>query len=385
MIWRPGDRRTRLLGFALAAIFGVYSGLYAAVALQWQGIDRFGDYFAFWADGRLLAGHPARDVYDPLVLASWQQSLGMQPPANTPFAYPPSFIPVVQVCGLLPLAPGFVLFMTVSLALYLLAIVLPRPGLPLLLVAVVMPTTIVAMVSGQTGLLTAALLLGGLRLAPARPLLGGALLALLTVKPQFGIMVPLALAAAGLWRCTAAVAVIGMLLVAATTVAYGWQIWANWLAFLPGYSTRFARESGDILYLIPTLTGMLRTLGWAASSARLPQLALAAASAIWVFRTCRQGLGPRAVLVVATATLLATPYAFVYDLPVLSGAVLLFAERRLRDGVGLATVEIVALALTLVFPAVLLRAGAALPIGPACLLLLAGVLLADPAREPAAA
>jgi hypothetical protein len=153
---------------------------------------------------------------------------------------------------------------------------------------------------------------------------------------------------------------------------------------MPNFSARFDRESDQLLYLMPTLTGSLRAFGLSPAATRLPQLGLAMLSAVWVWRACREGLGPRALLVLATATFLATPYAFVYDLPLLTGAALLFARERLDARRGLSTGEVAVLTLALVFPAVLVHAGAALPIGVACLLLLAAVLIADPPTKDAA-
>ncbi len=77
------------------------------------------------------------------------------------------------------------------------------------------------------------------------------------------------------------------------------------------------------------------------------------------------------------------PYAFVYDLPLLTGAVLLFIADRSRAPSGLSTGEVAALALALVFPAIMVHAGGAVPIGAPCLALLAAVLIAVTPARPA--
>jgi hypothetical protein len=381
-IWRAGDRRTRLLGFALGTLSGVYFGLYAVATLSRGERYPFGDFFALWADGRLLRTQPAAWLYDPTILPAWQAALdggsgGLSGGGSTPFSYPPDFLPVVRLLGLLPYDAAYAAFMAVSLALYLLAVAPPPPRGPVMWLALVAPATILTLVAGQSGLLAGALLLGGLRRAPARPLLGGVLLGLSAFKPQLGVLLPVALVAAGAWRCLAAAAATVVLVAVATSAGFGWHIWADWLFYLPAFAARFDRESGDILYLMPTLTGTLRLLGVAAGLIRPAQALLALAAIVWVWRACRGGLGPRAVLVLATATLLATPYAFVYDLPMLTGAALLFADARLRAGGGLATMEVAALTMALLLPVVLTHAGNLLPIGPLCLLLLAAVLIAD--------
>ncbi len=374
MIWRGTDRRSEVLGLALGTVFAVYFVLYGAATLLRADPFPFGDFLAIWADGRLLASHPAADLYDPAILPDWQHAIGLAGPGSTPFPYPPNFLPVIWPLGKLSYYPAFAAFSAVSLCIYLLGIALPHPKLPLVLIAVAAPTTILTLVAGQSGLLTAGLFLGGLRAAPVRPVLGGVLLGLLAFKPQLGLLVPVALAVAGAWRCITAAAVTVVLVALATSAAFGWHIWADWLAYLPTFSAQFERESSGIDFLMPTLTGTLRLLGASPSVARPLQIALGLVAAVWVWRACRNGLGPRSVLVLATAIFLATPYAFVYDLPLLTGAVLLFVGDR--AGTGLSTPEVAALVLALVFPVVLVHAGAALPIGCASLLLLACVLAA---------
>jgi len=383
MIWRPSDRRTRWLGVGLGGLCGAYFLIYALAILGRDEPYRFADFLALWADGKLLvAGHPAADLYNPAILPDWQHAVGLEGPGSTPFPYPPIFVPVVGLLGMLPYNGAYALFMGATLALYLLAIALPRPQAPLVLMAIAAPSTIVTLVAGQTGFLAGALMIGGIRLAQARPALGGVLLGLLAFKPQYGLMVPVALAAAGAWRCILAAVVTVLLLVVCTSAGFGWHLWADWLAYMPAFSAQFERESSQLLYLMPTLTATLRALGATPGMARPPQLVLAVLCAIWVWRACRDGLGPRALLVLATAAFLATPYAFVYDLPLLSGAVLLYVQHRLhnpaRHRSGLSTLKVGALVLALAVPAILVHVGAKLPIGPLALMLLAAVLIADP-------
>ena len=97
---------------------------------------------------------------------------------------------------------------------------------------------------GQNGFLTAALLGGALAILDRRPIVAGLLFGLLAYKPQFGLMIPLALVAGGYWRSfAAAVATVAFLAVAAT-IAFGPDVWR---AFFD--STHFMRtvvlEQGD--------------------------------------------------------------------------------------------------------------------------------------------
>ncbi len=286
MTWSETDRRARILALALGTLFGLYFGLYGVAILQGGDPYPFGDFFALWSDGRIVAAHPAAELYDPVSLLARQIALGKPSTGSTPFPYPPSFIAVVWPLGLLSYGAAFVVFMAATMVLYALAIMLPRPRLPLALVAITAPTSIVTLVAGQTGFLAAGLFLGGMRLAPARPMLGGILLGLLAYKPQLGLLVPVALVAAGQWRAIATAVITVAAVALASGAAFGWHIWADWLAYLPAYSAQFERESSEITFLMPTPTAALRMLGAAPSIIRPTQAIMAVGCAVWVWRAC---------------------------------------------------------------------------------------------------
>jgi len=78
---------------------------------------------------------------------------------------------------------------------------------------------------GQNGFLTAALLGGALHWLDRRPLLAGVLIGLLAYKPQFGVLIPLALLANGRWSSIGAAAATVAALVAVSYVTLGSEVW----------------------------------------------------------------------------------------------------------------------------------------------------------------
>ncbi len=233
------------------------------------------------------------------------------------------------------------------------------------------PAVTSCLVYGQNGLLTAALLLGGLRLLPARPVLAGIAFALLTYKPQFGVLVPVALAAAGQWRAMAAAAASTAALVGASGMAFGWALWGEWLAYLPTHADYLDSAMG--IYRRPTLQAALQGAGFGPGVARgvpLAVLALSVPVVWWAFRTGRS-LAP-AILV--AATLAGAPYAFIYDLPALTMVALAVLAARPPTAWRLADDAIVALALMIPMILTLFTRFYWLP-GPVLLLLLGLVTL----------
>jgi hypothetical protein len=204
-----------------------------------------------------------------------------------------------------------------------------------LLLAVAFPAVWVNIGHGQNGFLTAALLGGALVKLDRAPVIAGILFGLLAYKPQFGLMIPIVLAASERWRCFAAAAATVVVLAAATTLTFGPHVW---LAFLD--STRFTRlvalEQGDTgWYKIQSVFAWARMWGAPIPFAYALQGALAVslgAALIWLWR------GPAAYPLKAAAlcltAILATPYTFDYDLVALAPAIAFLAADGVMRGFG---------------------------------------------------
>ncbi len=299
----------------------------------------------------------------------------------TPFYgwhYPPFFLLVAAALALMPYGVALAVWQAVTLGLYLLAIrsILspsPRPrgegrderasrlgsdlrqsdsprgphtlaSLDLtphagrgdwLLLALAFPAVLVNIGHGQNGFLTAALLGAALVQLDRRPVIAGILFGLLAYKPQFGLMIPLALAAGGRWRCFAAAAAAVALLAVATTVAFGPHVWQ---AFLD--STRFTRlvalEQGNTgWYKIQSIFAWARMWGAPIPLAYALQGVVTVTlggTLIWLWR----GIAPYPLKAAALclATFLATPYTFDYDMTALAPAIAFIAADGLARGFG---------------------------------------------------
>jgi len=74
------------------------------------------------------------------------------------------------------------------------------------LIAFSLPFLSANLFSGQTGALIAVFFLGMAYFLPTRPVLAGICIGFMAVKPQMGLLIPLALVASGQWRVVAAAA-----------------------------------------------------------------------------------------------------------------------------------------------------------------------------------
>lgn len=371
--WQPASRKFRLLAVSLLVLFVSYCAAYIVATLN-AGDGAFGDAFGLWSWAHFLQTHPARDIYDPATLHAAQVALGMNPHDEFPFAYPPSFLLVLSPLGSLPFAAAITVMFTLTLPFYLWATAGRDWHSPMLFAALVAPSTTIALVAGQSAFLSAGLLVGGCRIVGGRPLLAGVLFGCLSYKPQFGLLVPVALIAARQWRTITAAVVTFLALVLVTALLFGPEIWLRWFAALPAYSQRFAAESGEIRHLMPTILAALLQLGVPAAIAGPIQWLAAVVMAAVVWGAFRRESGKLAAATLFVAALLATPYAFAYDMPVVMSAVLWVVAERARAGAAFATGELLVLMLTVIAP-VTLPAVSHLPLVTSSLILTLSLIL----------
>ncbi len=349
------SRQGRLFIIPMLVFFVAFAALCLAPKFH-DGTITAGDFHVLWSYARLMLVQPAADLYDVGRLHVFQVGLGMDPSRDFPFPYPPTFLLLVWPLGLLPLGQAYYAWIGLTYAAFVWSVAGPRPNALVVLAILAAPVSTMGMIAGQSGFLSGALLIGGLRLIGTRPCLGGLLLGLLTYKPQFGLLVPVALVAAGAWRGIGTTACVILLLVALTTAMFGGSIWPDWLASLSGYSAWFAAKT-DLLPLKPTVLANLALLGLPEAAAEALQLLAGGAMAVLVWFAFRRGVSSAAIGVLAAATVLANPHAFWYDLPPLTAAVLFLGAARLRGGQALRWWETLLMALMLCLPAAMLASG----------------------------
>jgi alpha-1,2-mannosyltransferase len=195
-----------------------------------------------------------------------------------------------------------------------------------LLLALAYPAVLINIGHGQNGFLTAALLGGALVILDRRPLVAGILIGLLVYKPQFGLMIPLALIAGGRWRAFAAATATVAVLTLATTIAFGPAVWHAFLL-----STKFSRtvvlEQGQTGWQkIQSVFSWARMWGAPIPLAYALQTALTLAlgvAIVWLWRSAASPALKSAAL--CLAAILATPYSLDYDMMVLAPAIAFFA------------------------------------------------------------
>lgn len=286
----------------------------------------FSDFFAQWSFALFARLDDVALIYDGDALHRFQLTLEPALHQFFPYPYPPSYLLAVWPLRFLSYRVAYLLWDCATLALFLWAVFGTHWRTTLPWFVLLAPVTIIALIQGQNGLLTSALIVGGMRLMNERPILGGALLGLATIKPQLGVLIPLALLAAGYWRVLAAASVTALLLALASGLAFGWGLWPAWFDTLSGHAAYLDQSISN--YLKPSIMANLVLFGVAVPVAHAIQAVVAVVVAAIVVLCFRRGATDLSVAALQAGTFLAMPYAFRYDMPMLANAIILLVRQR---------------------------------------------------------
>ena len=338
----------RLRAYALIVLAASLAGMVIWIALADGLIDRNGkpigtDFSSFYAAGSMaLEGHAA-NAYDMAAhYARQQQIFGARTPYYAWF-YPPFLLFVAAPLALLPYPAALVIWQAATLAFYvgvIGAILQPirqsRPDLGYLwvLLALAFPAVFINLGHGQNGLLTAALLGAALLTLARQPLMSGTLFGLLAYKPQFALVIPIALLASNQWRAIAAAAATIVALFVLSVAAFGTEIWYAFAA-----STEMSRkvllQNGDVGFeKLQSMFAVVRMWGGGIPLAYIAQGAISIAAICGVAWTWRGSCDFNIKAALLTiATLLASPHTLDYDLMILGPAIAFMACAGFAGGV----------------------------------------------------
>ncbi|WP_316177483.1 MULTISPECIES: glycosyltransferase family 87 protein [unclassified Bradyrhizobium] len=331
------DRRAVLI---LLVAMALYNGAYLVGWALSSPQPAFGDFFGLWSFGRFAALSGA-SIYDPVALARYQQALDPTlGGGGFPYPYPPTFLLVLIPLGMLALPVAYVCWISVTFALYGLA-TLGRDWRPLTSLALLAaPTTLINAITGQNGFLSAALLIGGLRLLASHPIIAGALLGLLAYKPQFVLLMPVVLLASRNWRAIlSAIATTVIVAVVTSAVLDPW-IWLEWIVKFPSYQAQLQANQASLDHMMPTVIAGLHALGAPPPIGYLVQLLLSCSIVVMVWDAWRRGMTEQAIALVAVGSVIATPYAMIYDMPMVAAGIAIHWNARSDAGEPIAPQEI---------------------------------------------
>jgi alpha-1,2-mannosyltransferase len=271
------------------------------------------DFLQYWvASSFVLAGKPAV-VYDMAqFFKALTQIAGHE--LSTPWFYPPIFLLLVSPLSLLPYYASLASWLSLTLGGYLVVVRRIAPHPMTIWLALAFPGALMNLNYGQNGLFSAALFGGGLLLLEPHPFLAGILLGVLVYKPNFFILIPLALIAGRYWRTLGATIISVGVLAITSGLVLGWETWtAFWhIRNVPMHALEQGIAS---LRKMPTIFAATLMAGGSLTAAYLLQgivMAVSAGAVIWVWS--RKAEMALRVSVLTIGSLLFTPYGSEYEL-----------------------------------------------------------------------
>jgi arabinofuranan 3-O-arabinosyltransferase len=337
---RPQDatrRALELIGFGLTLVYVLF--LVGSALQRYWLIDDAGqpianDFVNVWAAGKLtLEGQPAAAYNWTIHREVEVAALGHNFDGYYGWPYPPTYLFVAAGLATVPYLTAALLWVAVTLLAYVATvrtIIGERLGL---ILACAFPGVMWNISVGQNGFLTATLIGTVLVQMERRPVIAGICLGLLTYKPQFGILFPIVFAFDGRWRLIAAAAATAAVFGAASLLAFGAESWHAFFEWLPVTSAAVFADGRAGLNKLQSLFGVVRWLGGGMTVAWIAQGALIAVTAVAVVALWRQRASYEIkAAALAVAALLATPYSYIYDFPVLAIPLAFLLRLGLRQG-----------------------------------------------------
>ncbi|MDR3505822.1 MAG: glycosyltransferase family 87 protein [Acidocella sp.] len=246
--------------------------------------------------------------------------------------YPPPFFLLSAPFSYIPSLPGYFAWVFAGMLVLALAARHFQLGWWSIVLGMLSPPALYCTVMGQTGLFVSAVLLFALGLAESQPILAGIAAGCLVIKPQFGLLLPVCFLAARNPRAIWAGGMTVTLLCLLATALFGFSAWRMFFGQnLPAASGLLTAHAGRWQYTMVTVFMLCRSLGASLHVAGVVQAFVSAAAALgawWLWSPGKAIGAAEKVAATLFLTVLATPYAYIYDLSALAFALLILAKER---------------------------------------------------------
>ena len=330
--------RLSLYGYGFAIVYAAaLTRFYLAGVwiVDGSGAPIYGDFTDAWVAGWHALTADASQLYDSNEFVRIQKALlGTSDVFYPNWPYPPTFFLVLAPLSTLPYLAAFLTWDVVTLlgCLAVVYLIVRRPAAIALVLA--SPFTAWNFLAGQNGFLTASLLGGSLFFLEKRPVVAGAMIGCLSYKPQFGILLPVALVAARQWRAFVSAGVAVAVLAAVSVLLFGADAWTSFPNGLVGQTNLNLRAGADSNWgYLQTVYGLIRNVHGPANAGWLVQASttLAAVMIVWILWRSPVRY-PLKAAALSAAALIATPYAFAYDMAALAIPVAFLVKDQIGSG-----------------------------------------------------
>jgi len=236
------------------------------------------------------------------------------------WTYPPQFDLLLAPFALLPVWASYLLFTATTLAIYLVTLRAMAGNNFAQVLVILFPAMALTIASGQNGFLTGTLI--GLvcinlqKRQPRSELIAGLALGAMVIKPHLAIAVGVYLLATRRWMAIVSAAVLVLVSSLLCTLIFGPQVWTAWLGAIKE-SASFLERGLYPLFRMISGYAVLYTFGVPASAAFWGQTVVAVLALFAVVLAIVRGMSPPFALgISAMVSVMISPYAYDYDLPI---------------------------------------------------------------------
>lgn len=338
--------------FGLRLRIGVFFALAAFVAIAIRAgylarDNQFGqfvlvDIHAFYITGKIFHDGLIDKAYELPFMQQAQQAFAGST-SFMPWTYPPPFNLVVALLATMPFVVAYVVFVSSTLAAYLAVLYKLRPGTFPLAISLGFTSSIVMIICGQNGFLTAAIIGLFCLFYLKASLWAGAILGLMVIKPHLAVGLGLWLLFRKEFTLLFAAAAMALVLCVLATLVMEPSVW---IAFLNATveAGGYLRDGEYPLYRMTSAYAGLRSAGAPGQLAFGAHLAIAAIAIGVIFLAARNETDTSTSLGIAIlCTFFISPYVYDYDLPILGVAFTLMWPTLSRSAGNLTLSGILAL------------------------------------------
>jgi len=297
------------------------------------------DFVNLWTAALLLREGQFWEIFDPQSLLVYQAKLlGQLLPVHL-LQHPPQTALILWPLAFLSYGGAYLAWTLATFLIFAAGLASGRRDWSMLLaLAILAPASAANLLSAQTGFLLAGLFLIGLKNIDTRPVLAGICFGLMTLKPQFGLLIPFALAGGRHWRVLFITECVAALVILLGAQVFGWQAWLSYFK----YSVMFTHEliaQGKTLLATITIApfASARSAGLTPLAAELLQIAALLFAIVTARKTAAKAL-PNELknAILLTTALLAAPSAANHDLTLIAAAIALVATSPIAARLDLA-------------------------------------------------
>lgn len=282
------------------------------------------DFVNYWLGGKMLVEGMTDKLYDFETHNANIHATLISEVTRKNWSYPPHILLLLFPLGFMSYKLAYLVFFVAGLCFYLLATTslyrsfIAEKTPPLIFYLAQLPFIFWVFFFTQNGLFTASLCLFGVLFCKKNPILSGLYFALLTTKPQLGVMIPFLLIALGAWRAIAFSALFSIAFIALSVVVLGVDDWVMYYEQAWPYQKSVMHDwDGLFLNMTPSLFATLRVWGvdsYLAQNIHFVFLVIAAGPVLWALFEAQNEFDKFFIAILGTFILL--PYSFNYDLGV---------------------------------------------------------------------